>query len=83
MSESNEFPADILELSFEAALQELEKIVEKLDSGKVDLDQSIDIYTRGALLKQHCDTKLRSAQERVDKIVNQNGTFSTQPANIE
>jgi len=83
MSESNEFPADILELSFESALQELETIVEKLDSGKVDLDQSIDIYTRGALLKQHCDTKLRSAQERVDKIVNQNGTFSTQPANVE
>ncbi|MEH6401736.1 MAG: exodeoxyribonuclease VII small subunit [Sneathiella sp.] len=83
MSDLNEFPADILELNFEAALQELEKIVEKLDSGKVDLDQSIDIYTRGALLKQHCDTKLRSAQERVDKIVNQNGTLSTQPANVE
>lgn len=83
MSESNEVPADIIELSFESALQELEEIVEKLDSGKVDLDQSIDIYTRGSLLKQHCDAKLRSAQERVDKIVSQNGTLSVQPANVE
>ncbi|OUR79526.1 exodeoxyribonuclease VII small subunit [Alphaproteobacteria bacterium 46_93_T64] len=83
MSESNGIPADIIELSFEAALQELEQIVEKLDSGRVDLDQSIDIYTRGSQLKQHCETKLRMAQERVDKIVAQNGTISTQPANVE
>jgi len=83
MSESNEIPVDIVELSFEAALQELEKIVEKLDSGRVDLDQSIDIYTRGSQLKQHCETKLRVAQERVEKIVTQNGNISTQPANVE
>ncbi len=83
MSESYEMPADIEAMSFEAALQELEKIVEKLDSGNVGLDQSIDIYTRGSLLKQHCDAKLRSAQERVDKIVNQNGSLSIQPANVE
>jgi exodeoxyribonuclease VII small subunit len=83
MSETKKVPADIAKLSFEQALQELEQIVEKLDSGQVDLDQSIDIYTRGSLLKQHCETKLRSAQERVDKIVSQNGSLSTEPADIE
>ncbi len=83
MSESNQIPSDIEEMSFEAALQELEKIVEKLDSGNVNLDQSIDIYTRGSHLKQHCEAKLRSAQERVDKIVYQNNTLSAQPANVE
>lgn len=83
MSDTTVIPDDIAQMSFETALQELEQIVEKLDSGNVDLDQSIDIYTRGSLLKQHCDAKLRSAQERVDKIVNQNGTLSAQPANIE
>ncbi len=83
MSETNTIPADIKELSFEVALQELEKIVEKLDSGKVDLDQSIDIYTRGSLLKQHCESKLRSAQDRVEKIVAQNGTLSAEPTQID
>ncbi len=83
MSEENEIPADIKEMSFESAMQELETIVEKLDSGNVDLDQSIDIYTRGSQLKSHCEQKLRAAQERVDKIVNQNGTLGTQPANVE
>ncbi|MZR32114.1 exodeoxyribonuclease VII small subunit [Sneathiella litorea] len=80
---SQEIPADIAKMSFEEALQELEKIVEKLDSGQVDLDQSIDIYTRGSLLKQHCDAKLRNAQERVDKIVGKNGNLSVEPANVE
>jgi exodeoxyribonuclease VII small subunit len=83
MSDTTEIPADIQGLSFEDALKELETIVEKLDSGNVALDQSIDIYTRGSLLKSHCETKLRSAQERVDKIVNQNGALSVQAANVE
>ncbi|GLQ06374.1 exodeoxyribonuclease VII small subunit [Sneathiella chinensis] len=83
MSELKKIPADIAELSFEAALKELEQIVERLDSGQVDLDQSIEIYTRGSLLKQHCEDKLRSAQEKIDKIVNQNGTLGTEPANVE
>ncbi|MEX1035386.1 MAG: exodeoxyribonuclease VII small subunit [Sneathiella sp.] len=82
-TKSQEIPADIAKMSFEEALQELEQIVEKLDSGQVELDQSIDIYTRGSLLKQHCEGKLRNAQERVDKIVGKNGNLSVEPANIE
>lgn len=80
---SQKIPDDIAKMSFEEALKELEQIVEKLDSGQVDLDQSIEIYTRGSQLKQHCDTKLRNAQERVDKIVGRNGALSTEPADIE
>ncbi|WP_373087510.1 exodeoxyribonuclease VII small subunit [Sneathiella sp.] len=83
MSDSKKLPDDIAGMTFEVALKELEEIVEKLDSGKVDLDLSIDIYTRGSLLKQHCESKLRTAQERVDKIVSQNGTLTVEPANIE
>lgn len=82
-TDSQRIPTDIAKMSFEEALRELEQIVEKLDSGQVDLDQSIDIYTRGSLLKQHCDAKLRGAQERIDKIVGKNGNLSVEPANIE
>ncbi len=83
MADSTELPEDIASMSFEEALQELEQIVEKLDSGRVDLDQSIDIYTRGSQLKLHCESKLRNARERVDKIVDANGTLSTEQATIE
>ncbi|MAL78113.1 MAG: exodeoxyribonuclease VII small subunit [Sneathiella sp.] len=80
---SQKVPDDIAKMSFEEALRELEQIVEKLDSGQVDLDQSIDIYTRGSLLKAHCEARLRNAQERVDKIVGRNGNLSVEPANID
>ena len=83
MSKQSTIPEDIASMSFEVALKELERIVEQLDSGQVELDKSIEIYTRGALLKQHCDAKLRSAQERVDKIVTSQSGLALQPANIE
>jgi exodeoxyribonuclease VII small subunit len=61
--------ADIAGLSFEQALAELEKIVAQLESGQAPLEESIDLYARGSALKAHCETKLRSAQLRVEKIV--------------
>jgi exodeoxyribonuclease VII small subunit len=60
---------EIAALSFEQALAELERIVAELESGKTDLEQSIKAYERGALLKAHCEAKLKEAQLRVEKIV--------------
>ena len=60
---------DIQTLTFEQALQELEQIVARLESGQAPLDDSIKLYERGATLKAHCETKLREAQLRVEKIV--------------
>ena len=54
MTMANEKTA-ISAMSFEAALAELEDIVEKLESGKVDLESSISIYERGEALKKHCE----------------------------
>jgi exodeoxyribonuclease VII small subunit len=68
MAESN-LPADIAGMSFEAALAELETIVKRLETGNAKLDDAISSYERGALLKQHCEAKLREAQARVDRIV--------------
>ncbi len=54
---------------FEKALEELEGIVKKLEEGKVELEESITLYERGAALKAHCEAKLRAAEERIEKIV--------------
>ena len=59
---------DIKTLSFEQALEALEKIVEDLERGDVPLDQSIRIYERGEALKAHCDRLLKAAEDRVEKI---------------
>jgi exodeoxyribonuclease VII small subunit len=61
--------ASVDELSFEAALKELEAIVSRLEQGEVDLEDSIALYERGQALKSHCEKKLKSAEGRLEKIV--------------
>ncbi len=71
-------PAKIETLSFEAALQELEKIVGDLETGKASLEDSIGAYERGVALKKHCESKLREAQAKIEKIsVSPDGQIST------
>lgn len=62
-------PADIAGLSFEQALAELEQIVARLESGQAPLEDSIQLYERGAALKAHCEQRLEAARLRVEKIV--------------
>jgi exodeoxyribonuclease VII small subunit len=72
---------EIASFSFEQALAELERIVTELESGKTDLEQSIGAYERGAQLKAHCESKLKEAQLRVEKIVvGTSGPTGVEPA---
>jgi exodeoxyribonuclease VII small subunit len=77
-------PDDIGGMSFEDALSELEQIVRRLEGGQVRLDDAIQCYERGALLKRHCEQKLNEAQQRVDRIVvGADGSVSAQPAKLD
>ncbi len=62
-------PQDLEGMSFEQALQRLEQIVGELESGKAELERSIEIYEDGAALKAHCEKKLEAARLKVEKIV--------------
>ena len=66
MTDAPSIPAD---LSFEDALQRLEQIVQKLESGQAPLEESIRLYEEGARLRAHCEERLKAAQLRVEKIV--------------
>ena len=59
----NSIPDDIKGMSFEAALEELQRIVAQLESGQGKLEEAIGSYQRGAALKQHCENKLRQAKQ--------------------
>jgi len=61
-------PEDLTKLSFEAALARLEAIVHRLEAGDASLEESIDIYTEGQLLKSHCEAKLAGASARIERI---------------
>ena len=75
-------PDDIAAMSFEEALAVLEDLVQKLEGGDVKLEDSIAMYTRGAQLKQHCAAKLADAQARIEKVVDDGATLTTEPADI-
>ncbi len=59
---------DVANLPFEAALAELEEIVDRLEKGSVSLDDSIALYERGEALKKRCDELLTNAEARIEKI---------------
>lgn len=64
-------------LSFEEAMQELEKIVEKLEKGDVPLEKAIAYYQEGMQLSKLCSDKLNNVQEKMTKIMNEQGQLET------
>ena len=64
----SDIPNDITKLSFEKALAELEEIVENLENGSINLEKSIEFYTRGSHLKAHCQQKLNDAVLKLEEI---------------
>lgn len=81
MADSKSKPVD--KMSFEEALAELEVIVRQLEAGDVELEKSIAIYERGAALKAHCDARLKSAELKVEQIVQGANGPATEPASFD
>ncbi|WP_020592639.1 exodeoxyribonuclease VII small subunit [Kiloniella laminariae] len=83
VSQSKTSPADIKKMSFEEALAELKTIVGRLEQGEGKLDEAIEAYDRGAKLKAHCESKLREAQEKIEKItMGPDGEPRTEPFEV-
>jgi len=81
---NKEIPEEISSLSFEKALSQLEDIVRQLEGGEKDLEESLEAYERGALLKAHCENKLKKAQLRVEKIsLSTNGEPELSPVEVD
>lgn len=58
--------------SYEAALQELEQLVARLESGELPLEQLLVQYQRGAELLKFCRGKLESVEAQI-KVLDQGG----------
>jgi exodeoxyribonuclease VII small subunit len=73
----------VAEMSFEAALAELEQVVARLEGGQVALEESIDLYARGAALRAHCEERLMAAEARVAEIAQApDGSLRARPVEI-
>jgi exodeoxyribonuclease VII small subunit len=55
-------------LPYEDAVEELESIVEEIESGAIGLEQSIRRYERGAALLKHCRAILDQAEQRITEL---------------
>jgi exodeoxyribonuclease VII small subunit len=67
---------NINNLSFEEALEELENITETFEDGDSALENAVNLYNRGVLLKKHCEKKLKEAKKKIDEV-KVNSTDST------
>lgn len=58
------------ELKFEAALAELEQLVQRMEDGNLPLEESIAAYRRGSELLAHCQHQLSDAESKIQILEN-------------
>ncbi|UCH53532.1 MAG: exodeoxyribonuclease VII small subunit [Pseudomonadota bacterium] len=68
---------------FEAALAELEKIVEKMEAGDQSLEEALKSFQRGIELTRTCQQGLKEAEQRVEKLVQDGKDFKVEPMDLE
>ncbi|MZH02121.1 MAG: exodeoxyribonuclease VII small subunit [Nitrospinae bacterium] len=62
------------EIKFEKAIQRLEKIVDDLETGELDIDKSLEIFEEGIKMSRICSKKLNEAEAKIEKLTrNQKG----------
>lgn len=67
------------QLSFETAIAELEQIVAQLESGDLELEQSLKLFERGIELTRVSQNKLQEAEQKVQILMEKNGQLELQP----
>ena len=67
------------EISFEASMLSLEKVIEKLESGTTSLDEMVQLYEEGINLTHACKSKLAAAEERITTLVNEKNELKEVP----
>jgi len=68
------------ELSFERAMERLEAIVGRLESGDVPLETAIELYQEGMALSRLCGRKLEEAERRIEMLLeDERGEFRRKP----
>lgn len=62
-------------LSFEEAFTELEEVVQQLEAGDLTLDRAMTLFERGTALAAHCNTRLDTAELRVQQLIPTPGDY--------
>jgi len=65
--------------SFEAALEELEQLVERMERGDISLEESLKDFERGIELTRNCQEALRNAEQKVQILIEKRGQEELAP----
>ncbi len=55
-------------LTFEKAFEQLQAILEKMNSGTLSLQESLGLFEKGEKLMRHCETQLKAAEQKIEAI---------------
>jgi len=66
-------------VSFEASLEDLEAIVDRLESGDLALEEALAAFERGVALTRHCAERLEAAERRIEQLVREGGSWVARP----
>jgi exodeoxyribonuclease VII small subunit len=69
------------EPTFEQSMEELERIVGRLEEGDVPLEESIRLFQEGMKLSKTCHDKLQSVEKQMDELLNEDG--ETEPFTLQ
>ena len=67
---------------FEEALAELEGLVERLERGDLPLDEALKTFERGVELTRHCQSSLKSAQQKVEILLKRGSGAEIEPFSV-
>jgi exodeoxyribonuclease VII small subunit len=66
-------------IDFEAALAQLEKLVEQMEDGELSLEDSLKTFESGIKLARDCQQALQDADQKVQLLMEQNGELTSEP----
>ena len=65
--------------TFEASLDELEKVVKELEAGDLPLERSLELFEKGMALSEICRKQLENAETRVEMLIRKEGKLQPEP----
>ena len=64
---------------FEHSLQQLEQLVERMESGELSLEDSLKAFEQGIKLTRECQGMLSKAEQKVEQLVKRNAELRAEP----
>lgn len=69
--------------NYESALNELETKIEKMGTGELSLEESLQAFEEGISIARQCQSSLKEAEQKVQILIEKNGVTRTEPFAVE